>query len=57
MGFFSRFIKKEQIVAVFDIGSGSVGGSVIIISPNKKPQIILLLEKVSKTENLFQMNF
>ncbi len=57
MGFFSRFIKKEQIVAVFDIGSGSVGGSVIIISPNKKPQIISSVRKSFKNREFVSDEF
>ena len=56
MGFFSRF-KKEQIVAVFDIGSGSIGGAMIIISPNKKPKIISSFRKSFKIREFVSNEF
>lgn len=38
--FFSSKSKKEKIVAIFDIGSGSVGGSFVNIRKDKNPLVL-----------------
>ncbi len=40
MSFFFSKENKEEIVALFDIGSGSVGGAMIVTSPQNKPIIL-----------------
>ncbi len=51
MGFIFS-IKKEKLVAIFDIGSGSVGGAMVNIPLNKKeiPKIIKTVSNKIKTE-------
>jgi len=50
MFFFSQK-NKEEVLAVFDIGSGSVGGAILISSPNKKPIIISSFRKSFKLKD------
>jgi len=52
MGLFSTSNKKEHLVAIFDIGSGSVGGAIASIptDTNNIPSII----KSARTEIVFQ---
>lgn len=48
MSFFSRSKKesnKEGVVAVFDIGSASVGGALVRLSKNNKPKILYSVRK------------
>lgn len=40
MNFFKTSKKQEEIVAIFDIGSGSVGGSMIIASSKSAPTVV-----------------
>jgi hypothetical protein len=47
MFFFSQK-NKEETIAVFDIGSGSVGGAILISSPDKRPIIISSFRKSFK---------
>lgn len=52
MGFLFGLNKKEQTVAIFDIGSGSVGGAIVRIPllENKIPTIIKSVRNEIKTE-------
>lgn len=51
MSIFSS-IKHTQEVVILDIGSGSIGGSIVKISANKKPEIIYQIRKnISLYEN------
>lgn len=45
MGFFSKDKKKKEIVAIFDIGSGSIGGALIIF-PNEESNPPIVLKSV-----------
>ena len=47
MFFFSQK-NKEETIAVFDIGSGSVGGAIFLSSPDKRPIIISSFRKSFK---------
>ena len=47
MFFFSQK-NKEETIAVFDIGSGSVGGAIFLSSPDKKPIVISTFRKSFK---------
>lgn len=48
MGFFSRKKNKEKIIAIFDIGSGSVGGAIVRIPADERG--IPLIIKSTRTE-------
>jgi cell division ATPase FtsA len=50
MGFFSK-TKKSEFVALFDIGSGSVGGAMLLVSKNKKPVVISSMRKTFKLKS------
>lgn len=50
MFFFSQK-NKEETVAIFDIGSGSVGGAVVLISPGERPFIISSFRKSFKLKS------
>lgn len=51
MGFLFKEKKKEQIVAIFDIGSGSVGGAIVILPTDEKELPIIL--KTVRTEIIY----
>lgn len=53
MGFFSTSNNKERIVAIFDIGSGSVGGAIARIPLNDKKKIPSIIAS-SRTEIKFR---
>ena len=55
-------IKKERLVAVFDIGSGSVGGAIVKIpeanqTDKKRPEIIAEVRFDIKSKNDFKIDF
>lgn len=50
MFFFSQK-NKEEAVAIFDIGSGSVGGAIVLISSGKRPFILSSFRKSFKLQN------
>lgn len=55
MGFFSRSKNKEKIVAIFDIGSGSVAGAIVKIFPSvngSQPEPIIIAQ--SRIDITFQ---
>lgn len=59
MGFLFGLHKKERTVAIFDIGSGSVGGAIVKIpldDNNKIPTIIKSTRNEKKTENDFNLD-
>ena len=61
MSLFSS-IKKERLVAVFDIGSGSVGGAIVKVPEasqinKKRPEIIAETRFDIKSKNDFKIDF
>ncbi len=55
MGFLFRLNKKEKLIAIFDIGSGSVGGAIVLI-PSDGKGIPVILGSV-RTDIKFHENF
>ncbi len=53
MSFFSR-TKQEEVVVLFDIGSGSVGGATVLVSPNKKPMVLSTIRKQFKVRDTLE---
>ncbi|MEA3399512.1 MAG: hypothetical protein U9R00_03325 [Patescibacteria group bacterium] len=51
MGLFSKPKKKGNLVAIFDIGSGSVGGALALIEKNKVPTILTSTRSLIKFQD------
>lgn len=61
MGFFSKSKKKDELVLVFDIGSSSVGGALVLIQESGAPKILyaireaVILEKELNIDNFLDL--